>query len=159
MNSLLEIFCDVDDFCRCLCGLIAYCRCSTKPSLGLDTFMSSHLNRIHVDYINSFFPSLLKIFPHQHQNRLRYGLPRSRVRYSRDFLRHLHRLGGKMLSALGVDVEGFQRRPAGQHQQLVGIDAPVICQQDAYRHVGTITGADASDGLVQSTILCPISRK
>ena len=37
-----------------------------------------------------------------------------------------------------LDVERLQRRPAGQHQQLVGIDTPVIRQQDAYRHVEAI---------------------
>jgi hypothetical protein len=57
-----------------------------------------------------------------------------------------------------MNVERFLCRPAGQHQQLVGIDAPMVRQQDAHRHVWAITGADTADGLVSILIiLYPIS--
>jgi hypothetical protein len=60
--------------------------------------------------------------------------------------------------ALGVDIERLQRWPVGQQQQLVGIDVPVVRQQDAHRHVGAIPGADTADGLVPVLILYPIAR-
>jgi hypothetical protein len=93
MNSLLEIFCDVDDFCRCLCGLIAYCRCSTNIlRLGYLYVLPPKPNSCLLYKL--VLPSLLKILPHQHQYRFRYRLPRSGIGYPRDLLRHLHRFGG-----------------------------------------------------------------
>ena len=55
---------------------------------------------------------------------------------------------GQVRRAFSMDVERLQRRPAGQHQQFVRIDPPMIRQQDAHRHVWAITGADTADGLV-----------
>jgi len=52
---------------------------------------------------------LLKILPHQRQYRLRHRLPRPWVRDARDLTRHIHRFGGQVYRALGVDIEGFQR--------------------------------------------------
>jgi hypothetical protein len=93
------------------------------------------------------FLSFLKILLHQSQYCLRHRLPRSRVRNSRDLLRHIHRLGGQVHCAFSVDIERFQRRPAGQHQQLVRVNPPVIRQQDTHRYIRAITGADVADGL------------
>ena len=105
-----------------------------------------------VDENSQFFyqisSSLLKILPHQHQYRLHHRLPRPGIGYPRDLFSHIDCLRGYMCRAFGVDIERLECRSAGQHQQLVGVDPPMIRQQNAHRHVGTITGANTADGLV-----------
>jgi hypothetical protein len=57
--------------------------------------------------------SFLKIFSHQYQNRLCYRLPCTWIWNLYDLLRHLHRFWGQVRRALSVNIERFQRRPAG----------------------------------------------